>query len=630
MRRLPFLPALEGLRGVAVLVVLLFHAEVPGAGGGFLGVSTFFTLSGFLITRLLTAEGERDGRIGLRAFWGRRLRRLMPAALVGLAAIALLASLFGDYTQLQRLREDGIAALLYSANWWLIISGAAYDDLMGSPSFIQHFWSLAIEEQYYAVFPLVAAVLLARGGRRPLAIVLGLGTLASWVWMFALGGADVATARIYYGTDTRSGELLVGGLLALLLSGRTLSRDQGRILAVLGVLGLCASAVLWTLASVESLWLYRGGLACYAIASAALIAGCVAPTGPVRLLLSLPVLRWIGRVSYGAYVYHWPIFLVVDDRTGLDPWTLFALRVGLTFALAAASHRWLEEPVLNGRRLGGWRGAVVAPLAFVAIGFSFDQARSMSVDFEGGAISVTIFSAPGVFDGPVPRVAGAPRVAVLGDSVGHDVGRGLAVWSALTGEVEVLNLAARGCGLAIGAWPKSVGRKRHGCDRWRERVRKRLLDFRPEIIVLVPAVWDLDEREKPEWGGPLALGDPTFDDWLIAEYESTVRFFEDLGAPFVLLTAPCVGNWAEEGALDPERVTHLNQSILPAVLTSKARVAKLLDLHEAVCPGGRYSNELFGIQPFRRDGIHFSELGQRWVGGWLGPQILDVWNRPRD
>ena len=175
MRRLPFLPALEGLRGVAVLVVLLFHAEVPGVGGGFLGVSTFFTLSGFLITRLLTAEGERDGRIGLRAFWGRRFRRLMPAALVGLAAIALLASLFGDYTQLQRLREDGIAALLYFANWWLIISGAAYDDLMGSPSFIQHFWSLAIEEQYYAVFPLVAAVLLARGGRRPLAIVLPTG-----------------------------------------------------------------------------------------------------------------------------------------------------------------------------------------------------------------------------------------------------------------------------------------------------------------------------------------------------------------------------------------------------------------------------------------------------------------------
>ena len=281
MRRLPFLPALEGLRGVAVLVVLLFHAEVPGVGGGFLGVSTFFTLSGFLITRLLTAEGERDGRIGLRAFWGRRFRRLMPAALVGLAAIALLASLFGDYTQLQRLREDGIAALLYFANWWLIISGAAYDDLMGSPSFIQHFWSLAIEEQYYAVFPLVAAVLLARGGRRPLAIVLGLGTLASWVWMFALGSADVATARIYYGTDTRSGELLVGGLLALLLSGRTLSRDQGRILAVLGVLGLCASAALWTLASVESLWLYRGGLACYAIASTALIAGCVAPSSRV-------------------------------------------------------------------------------------------------------------------------------------------------------------------------------------------------------------------------------------------------------------------------------------------------------------------------------------------------------------
>ena len=131
-RHLPFQPALEGLRGLAVLAVLLFHAEVPGLGGGFLGVSTFFTLSGFLITGLLVAEREHEGHVRLRAFWARRFRRLMPAAFLGLLFILVLGSTFGDFPQHQRLRFDGLASLFYLANWWMIYTGAAYADLMGS------------------------------------------------------------------------------------------------------------------------------------------------------------------------------------------------------------------------------------------------------------------------------------------------------------------------------------------------------------------------------------------------------------------------------------------------------------------------------------------------------------------
>ena len=619
MRHLPFQPALEGLRGLAVLAVLLFHAEIPGVGGGFLGVSTFFTLSGFLITGLVTAEREHEGRIHLRAFWGRRFRRLMPAALVGLAAIVALGSTFGDFPQHDRLRADGLAALLYVANWWLILSGAAYADLMGSPSFVQHFWSLAIEEQYYAVFPVVATALLARGGRRPLAVALGIGTLVSWAWMLELSDSTASTARIYYGTDTRCGELLVGGVLALVLSGRRLSSERGRILAVLGVLGLVVSAGFWVVATVESPWLYRGGLSFYGLASAALVAGCVTPSGPVRQLLSSALLRWIGRVSYGAYVYHWPIFLVLDKGTGLDPATLFGLRVVLTFAVAAASHRWLEEPILSNRLLVGWRSRVAVPIAFAAVGAAFYYARP----------DLTLADVP---DEPVPLADGAPRIAILGDSVADDVANGLEMWAARTGQADVLNLAIRGCGLAVGAWPDRVGRRPAVCDRWRERARRQLTPFAPQVVVVVTAVWELNDREKPEWGRPLALGDPLFDAWLIEEFESTARFFEEFDAPVAWLTAPCIRRLkgGTQGAFDPARVTHLNEKILPVVAAASPQVAEVIDLYDAVCPGGRFTTRIYGIHPFRRQGVHFTERAQHWVGEWLGPQLIDIWNEARN
>jgi peptidoglycan/LPS O-acetylase OafA/YrhL len=620
MRHLPFQPALEGLRGLAVVAVLLFHADVPGAGGGFLGVSTFFTLSGFLITGLLTAQRASEGRIRLGAFWGRRVRRLMPASVVGLGLIVVLGSAFGDYPQQERLRIDGLAALFYVANWWLIASGAAYADLMGSPSFVQHFWSLAIEEQYYAVFPLIAAVFLARGSRWPLGLALSLGTLVSWAWMFQLGDSTATTARIYYGTDTRCGELLLGGVLALALSNRPPSNAAGRGQALLGAVGLAVTATFWVAAAVENPWLYRGGLPCYAAASAALIAGCVAPGGPVRWLLSRPVLRWIGRVSYGAYVYHWPIFLVVDERTGLGAGAVFGVRVALTFAAAAGSYRWLEEPILSGRRLGGWRSWLAAPLASASVGLAFYVARP----------DVTL---PDVPDEPVPLVAGAPRIAVFGDSVGDDVANGLAMWTARTGRADVRNLAIRGCGLAVGAWPEAVaGRRPRVCDRWRQRARKRLASFKPDVVVVVTAVWELNDRQKPEWGGPRALGDPVFDAWLSAEFASTAAFFSEFDAPVVWLTAPCIRRvgGGTQGAFDPARVRHLNEVILPAVAASSPQLAEIVDLYAAVCPGGRFATRIYGIQPFRNQGVHFTQRGQHWIGEWLGPQVLDAWQAPRD
>jgi len=615
MSSLPFHPAIEGLRGLALLAVLLFHAEMPGVGGGFLGVSTFFTLSGFLITGLLVDEGERTGRVGLRRFWARRLRRLMPAALAGLLAIALLGSAFGDVAQQERLRADGIASLAYVANWWLIASDAGYADLMGSPSWVQHFWSLAIEEQYYALFPLLALGVARAGRRRLLAGLLALGIVGAWAWMVHLAAGPVSTARIYYGSDTRCAELLLGGLLALVVSGRPGPAWLRRAAPVWGGLGVAVSLLLWSRASVESAWLYTWGLPLHGLASLGVLLGCIADAGPVRLALASPPMRWLGRVSYGAYVYHWPIYLVLDaERTGLDGVALLALRLVVTGAVAEVSHRWLEEPVRRRRRLPGWRGGLAVPVAIAAVAATFHATRPSA-------------ALPAVVEQAVPLRAGAPRVAVVGDSLARNIAEGLGSWADRTGAIDLEDLSLPGCGFARGAWPDPGDRRRTVCDRWPNIVGQRLGRLRPDLVVAVSGGWDLDERRVPGRAEPVTLGDPAFDRWITDQYATAARVLSSRGARVVWLTTPCFRKpfGRQLGIFDPFRPEHLRRAVLPAVRSRSRAVVQVIDLHAKVCPGGRFTNSLEGIEPFRPDGIHFSPRGGRWVGEWLGPELVRIW-----
>jgi peptidoglycan/LPS O-acetylase OafA/YrhL len=244
-------PALDGVRALAVLAVLLFHAEIPGAPGGFLGVSTFFTLSGFLITRLLLAELARTGTIDLGRFWTRRFRRLMPASLLGLAVVLALAHLTTDPTALGRLRGDVFSALAYASNWRFMQTAESYFGIFEDPSPVQHFWSLSIEEQFYLLYPLIVLALWRRRADvgRGLAVPIGALTIAGAAAGVALTTSGASQARVYYGTDTRAPELLVGALLALWMTQRDRgapSRLVTEITATLALLGRsppsCSSA----------------------------------------------------------------------------------------------------------------------------------------------------------------------------------------------------------------------------------------------------------------------------------------------------------------------------------------------------------------------------------------------------
>ena len=361
--------AFDGLRGLAVVAVLLFHAEVSGSSGGFLGVSAFFTLSGFLITSLLLSEQRRSRGIGLRRFWAARARRLLPAAFAALALVVVFGALAADADQVRDLRGDVFGALGYVANWHFIIDGRAYGALFAQPSPVVHFWSLAIEEQFYVVFPLLLLVgcKVFRGRLWPLATCITAAIIASIALSCALA-SDMN--RVYYGTDTRAAELLIGALLAIVCTTWSGPRTRtGRVALSAAGFGALASMIFWwCTVHQDDQWLYRGGFALHALLTALVIAAACAPTLNARLLAFAPLVA-LGRISYGVYLFHWPIFLWLSpERTGWSFAPLLALRLATTLALALLSFHFLEEPIRRGASLRrAWPRLLTPAIAFVLV-----------------------------------------------------------------------------------------------------------------------------------------------------------------------------------------------------------------------------------------------------------------------
>ncbi|HLW16266.1 MAG TPA: acyltransferase family protein [Actinomycetota bacterium] len=355
---IPPIPALDGIRAIAVIAVLLYHADLLWIPGGFLGVEVFFVLSGFLITALLWSELVATSGLGLRGFWGRRARRLLPA-LFGLLLVTLAAFLIGWPHEIAAIRGDVAAAFTYSSNWYLIGVNRSYFQTVGRPSPFGHLWSLAIEEQFYLLWPL-ALMLLFKIVRKPKRVAgfIGGAALLSAIAMWVLyNGND--PSRVYYGTDTRAAGLLIGAALAVVWRPWTPGykvKISPRLLelAALGAAGILVWAF-WRWDEFSS-FTYRPGIQLVALASAVLIAASVHPETRLRAVLGSRPLKWIGRRSYGIYLWHWPIYVVT--RPGIDiGWSsgpTLVLRLGLTLILAELSFRYLEEPIRRGAlsRLG--------------------------------------------------------------------------------------------------------------------------------------------------------------------------------------------------------------------------------------------------------------------------------------
>jgi peptidoglycan/LPS O-acetylase OafA/YrhL len=477
------IPALDGVRAIAILGVILYHLGFGWASGGYLGVDLFFVLSGFLITSLLVEEWCTSDRIRLVAFWGRRARRLLPALLLVLIAISLYAVVNGQLSSptsggaaidLSGLRGDALATLFYVANWHAIFVHQSYFAQFSTPSPLQHTWSLAIEEQFYLMWPLVIVGLLKWSPKHWRSLGIGLcvlGALASAAAMAVLYHAGADPSRVYYGTDTRAFDLLMGAALAMVAAGRAQPGHRARSLlhfaapaaaAVLGVFWATAG----TASGMPTTGMFKGEfLVCAALAAVVIADVRQFDQGPLARLLSVGPLRWIGLISYGLYLWHWPIFVYLNEaRTGLSGAGLDFARVGSTFAVATGSYYLLELPIRR-RRYSGIPRILLAPSALLVTAVIVVGGTSPSL----AAPPVLAWTGGGLYPGSGPHVPGAGgisgevpialppgtvishahplRVLTIGDSIMAAAERGIGPALMSTGEMTVTWAAEPGWSL---------------------------------------------------------------------------------------------------------------------------------------------------------------------------------------
>lgn len=362
---LGYLPSLDGIRAIAVLAVMIYHSAVPWLPGGFLGVDVFFVLSGFLITSLLLQEVEKTGGIDFKRFYLRRIRRLVPAFLAVILVSALLILLFAQDSA-AKYREDVLASMLYVNNWWNIFGDQSYFEAIGRPPMLQHLWSLAVEEQFYLIWPAVLLFTFRRRLRDGVRRVAIIGTFASTALMAILSllmsmPGDNDPSRLYFGTDTHAMTILAGAALATAWRPKSLPKKLApqptMVLTAIGAGALALMAWFFINVTDDSAALYRGGFVVFAGVCVVVIAVATHPAIAASRVLAVAPLVYIGKRSYGLYLWHWPIFNILRPGIdiGLTGIPALILQFGLTFGAAELSYRYLEMPVRNGGVAKMWQ-----------------------------------------------------------------------------------------------------------------------------------------------------------------------------------------------------------------------------------------------------------------------------------
>jgi peptidoglycan/LPS O-acetylase OafA/YrhL len=646
--------ALDGVRGVAVLSVITYHftqpalqgvgGRLPAFGGGFLGVDLFFVLSGFLITGLLIREHDGAGRIALKDFWLRRARRLLPALFL---LLLVVAGMTATYSPMEKgtMRWDILTGIAYVINWRFVASGQSYFDNLFAPSPVKHLWSLAIEEQYYLLWPLLVALVLGfvlrRGGirdRRKIFALLTIAILASAV-VLAMTYVQADPSRAYYGTDGRAHELLVGAAAAA-VAGRW-SRTGGpppRVYAISALAGLCGITLSMLVMSDRGALYYHGGSLFFSLCAALLIVGVLDRRSPIARLMEYRVLAYTGTISYGLYLWHWPIAVwLTADRSGLAGSRLLIARLGVTLAVALVSFYLLEQPA----RSGSLRVFTETPVA------ALKSVGCVLVTL----LIVTAVTTYGAEDRPdylvnqaappqpasVPRTAaaqavGAPGpIALIGDSVARNFAPVFQQYA--TGTLHRTSYAFGFGGCATGDL-QYIGTSLEGlpadyCKRQLFDVWTKQLDtLRPEYVFIHSR---RDGYDLFVDGKHLVAGTP---EWLAAseaEWDRTLRYLIDHGTRTVVLILPLfsTGQTPQCESGDPAEAHtqrcgatpdgFMGEGPLRAALRHWAArhtdTVKTVDLVPFVCPQSTKPcpKKVDGITLRIADGIHFTDKGQAWI-----------------
>jgi peptidoglycan/LPS O-acetylase OafA/YrhL len=689
-----FVPALDGLRAISVLGVMLYHGGAPILAGGFLTIDVFFVLSGFLITSLLLGEWATRLTIRLGQFWARRARRLLPALLVMLVGVAIYTKVFATPGEFANLRLDSLSTLFYVANWHFIVSGGNYFATTAQPSPLGHMWSLSIEEQFYIVWPPVALFMLHLGrklrpSRRlwPVLVTAVIGAVASAVDMRLqfFGGASIE--RLYEGTDTRCQDILIGAALAIGMAmwaqhrraepipvpggipgpvpgrlirahpaagttgtipprphRRDLHRRRGpsvrlinaweinqatvRLwLQVVGWSALAGGVYLWTQVTGPSDVLFEGGYFLYGL-GVALVIFCAVTTQTASLSRALgnPVFRYIGKISYGTYLWHFPLFALLDAaRMHIYGYPLLAVRIGVTLIVATASFYLVEEPIRRGRMrsLTEWKAWLMTSTACLGV-VVITVAATLPSTAEAAS---TVRMVGAEYSGP------PVKVAIFGDSVAWRLGFAmLASQPQNNYDVNLYNGAIVGCGVL-----RSSEYMAHGvpdpmisqCNtstpqsgQWPALWMGDLSQFRPNVVVLLAGRWEVDDRMID--GRWMHIGQPTFDADLHAALEQAVDVASSTGALMVMMTSPCFDSGEQDNGLPwPEdsatRLAEYN-SMVRQVAAQHPSTVKVLDFDAMVCPGGQFTTSFNGIQIRDGDGVHIVPTAA--AGQWLDARVL--------
>jgi peptidoglycan/LPS O-acetylase OafA/YrhL len=607
----PQWPGLDGLRGLAVLAVLVYHHDSSWLPGGYLGVSLFFTLSGFLITTLLLREHTATGSIGLGAFWARRARRLLPVSLLGLGLALVVAATTGPQGELASVAGDVRSALLNVANWRFAWTEVTYGDTLVPPSPVTHYWSLAIEEQVYLVYPLIALLAL-RWRARGLAITVGVIAMASFARQLSLHDLN----RAYLGTDTRALELAVGALLAIWWASGRRVRSPWAVDAV-GLAAAGALGVAWSTVDLGTPGLWRGGMLGLAVLGAVVILAAVSGSSFGRALGVRP-LAALGTISYGVYVLHFPLFLLLSrERTGLDGPGLLVVRCGAVLLAAAAVHWAVEQPVRRGGALPGWQAPVglatgLALVLVVALALPETVSGGASESASGLPLVVTMDrpdpgpttpALPSAAPAPVPTspddgasapapapAAPAPaapepsgpppaRLLLVGDSLAKYTGAGMQAWADGSGRAYVDVIADGGCTLMF----EGLLRVREGWVRDVNPLCPPLIDTAVDVaterpydaVILMIGSLQLADWQLPQWTDWRGIGDPILDARYQVALAGALTKLTALGVPVLVADVP-VPDWRPEDMGLPWPGSG------PVTINNSQRTARLNELTAAV------------------------------------------------
>jgi peptidoglycan/LPS O-acetylase OafA/YrhL len=618
--------ALDGLRGLALLIIMGYHFGVGWLQGGFFSLDIFYALSGYLITGLLLSEYRKRDAIKLSAFWLRRARRLLPALAIVLVAVTFMVRFAEPAGLYPNFRWSALSALFYFSNWWQIAASGNYFVATGAVSPLTHTWSLAVEEQFYLVWPLLvlSVMYLSRTFARGVRILLALsvvGAVASTVEMAVLYNPLANTTRLYFGTDTHAQSLLVGAAMACALTLIEMRRGNDGMapaarstgarsaLLALGVAGLAGTFVLSYFQTGTSSFDYRGGFLLSGLAAASIMVGgiCV-PGGAMDRVLAVRPLVWVGTVSYGAYLWHFPVFVYLDaaltHQTGL---VLLAIRFAATFALAAVSFYAVERHVMYGTF---WRSLkALVPSAAVMIG-------TVVVIIAGTVVPVTAAVSVGRFHASTTQTK-PPLVVVLGDSTAYTLGFALSA-TAPTG-TTVRNGGLFGCGLVVGTSasnnpPKPELAMFPACNsatpanqQWPALDTAAVAGTAPgDVVLFVGGSWEAqDVLRDGQWHN---IEQPSDQTYLVAQMRKVVKIATAHGAHFDFATMPALASGAafNEAPLPEDSSTRrlLYDKLIRKVAAQFPGQVSIIDYGAILSPGGVYTEHLNGVQVRTADGIH--------------------------